>query len=174
MSRKAVLIAGSPSAPSRSTAVLDDFGRKLALRGFAVDHHSLDRFNLEDLVRGRVESESVARFLHDVQGASGIVFSTPVYKATYAGVLKLIIDLIAPTALEGRALIAIATARLEPHLAQVDESFQRLYRFFKGSIPLPSLGLLDTQIVTAPELALDDVGRAAFESALDRFSEAAR
>jgi len=82
--------------------------------------------------------------------------------------------LIAPTALEGKALLAITTARLEPHLSQVDESFQRLYRFFRGSIGLSSLGLSDEQLGVdeAGSLILDSPARFALEQALERLTGA--
>ena len=37
-----------------------------------------------------------------VSSASAVVFSSPVYKATYSGGLKLLIDLIPPDALRGK------------------------------------------------------------------------
>ena len=174
MAHTAVLVAGSPADSSRSSAVLQAFGTELAARGFALETYSVRSFPLEDLVFGRAESESVQRFLQSVHGASAVVFSTPVYKATYAGALKLIIDLIAPNALENKALLAITTARLEGHLSQVDESFQRLYRFFRGSIGLSSLGLGDVQLLQggAAGLELDSPARFAFEQALRRLIEA--
>jgi FMN reductase len=172
MTGSIVLIAGSPAVESRSSFVLDAFGQALTARGFSIERYSLTSFALEDLVRGRAESESVARFLKSVAGARGVVFSTPVYKATYAGVLKLIIDLLAPPALEGKAALAITTARLEPHLAEVDESFQRLYRFFRGSVGLHSLGLLDTQLGTPAALDLDESAQRALDDAIAKFSAA--
>ena len=150
------------------------FGARLEAQGFTLQSYSVRSFGLEDLVYGRAESETVRRFLHSVQEASALVFATPVYKATYAGTLKLMVDLIAPTALENKALLAITTARLEPHLSQVDESFQRLYRFFRGSIGLGSLGLSDDQLGAADSagLILDSPGRFAYEQALERLTGA--
>ncbi len=174
MAHTAVLVAGSPAESSRSSLVLQAFGTQLAARGFVLETYSIRSFVLEDLVHGHAESESVQRFLKSVNDASVVVFSTPVYKATYAGALKLIIDLIAPTALENKVILAITTARLEPHLSQVDESFQRLYRFFRGSIGVASLGLGDAQLLQggAAGLELDSPARFAFEQALRRLIEA--
>ena len=174
MTKRAVLVAGSPAENSRSGRVLAAFGAQLEARGFALESYSVRSFGLEDLVYGGAESETVKRFLRSVEEANAVVFATPVYKATYAGALKLIIDLIAPTALEGKALLAITTARLEPHLSQVDESFQRLYRFFRGSIGLSSLGLSDEQlsISDGARVVLDSPARFAFEQAVERLTGA--
>ena len=172
MTRRIVLVAGSPAAQSRSTALLDAFGVALTARGFSPIRYALADFPLQDLLRGRAESEPIRRFLSDIEQARGVVFSTPTYKATFAGALKIMIDLLAPSALEGKAALAITSARLEPHLAQIDDSFQRLYRFFKGSNGLASLGVLDAQL--GPQLALDGTAQSAFDAAVERFSAAAR
>jgi len=176
MSKTAVLVAGSPADNSRSSLILQAFGRELEARGFELETYSIRSFALEDLVYGRAESETVQRFLQSVSRASAVVFATPVYKATYAGALKLIIDLVAPTGFQNKALLAITTARLEAHLSQVDESFQRLYRFFQGSIGLSSLGLNDAQLTLrdGEPVQLDSAARDAFGAALQRLSEALR
>jgi FMN reductase len=173
MTRRAILIAGSPTQNSRSTALLGAFGRALAERDWELSTYSVESFPPEALLRGEFKLEAVARFLENIKGAAAIVFSTPVYKATYAGSLKVIIDLIDPTALAGKALLAIATARLEAHLGEVDGSFQRLYAFFQGSRGLPSVALLDGQVGTAEALTLDSTAKSAFEAALRALEAAA-
>ena len=181
MTRSIVLVAGSPAAQSRSSALLDAFGVALTARGLRPIRYALADFPLAELVHGSAENEPTRRFLSDVALARGIVFSTPTYKATYAGALKIIIDLLAPSALEGKAALAITSARLEPHLSEIDDSFQRLYRFFKGSTGLVSLGVLDGQLSysAAPgaqeglQLALDATAQRAFDAAVERFSAAA-
>lgn len=172
MASTAILIAGSPSPSSRSTSLLDHFGQALVRRGFQTETVSIESFPSDVLLHGKFEAESVTRFADSLRRASALVFSTPVYKATYAGALKVIIDLIDPKALEGKALLALATARLEPHLAEVDLSFQRLYAFFKGSRPLPTLGLLDPQVGAPGAIALDNVAQRAFDDAVQRLAEA--
>jgi FMN reductase len=172
MSHRALLIAGSPTASSRSTAVLNAFAKELERRSWQTETYGLDSFPAEALLRGRFDAEPVQRFIGSVRSASALVFSTPVYKATYAGSLKTIIDLIEPMALEGKALLGIATARLEPHLAEVDLGFQRLYAFFKGSRGLATLGLLDPQVGAAAAISLDAAAQKAFDAALDRLQGA--
>lgn len=174
MTRRAILIAGSPTQNSRSTAVLGAFGRALAEHDWELSSYSIESFPPEALLRGEFKLEAVTRFTESLKGAAAVVFSTPVYKATYAGSLKVIIDLIDPNALAGKALLAIATARLEAHLSEVDASFQKLYAFFQGSRGLPSLALLDSQIGPPEALALDSTAKAAFESALRGLEAAAR
>jgi FMN reductase len=99
-----------------------------------------------------------------VRSAKALVFATPVYKAVYSGGLKTI--LIAPDGLEGKALLAVATAKLDAHGATVDAAFQGLYDFFRGSPRLRTLFLLDKQLtLEGSTLTLDDAARSALDAA---------
>ncbi|HET9959158.1 MAG TPA: NAD(P)H-dependent oxidoreductase [Polyangiaceae bacterium] len=172
MSKQVVLISGSPSHPSRSGTVLDWFGRALREAGWQVETFTLDDFEPAALVRAQAEDPAVTRVRRAVDSAAGVVLSTPVYKATYAGALKLIVDLFDPKALQGKALLGIGTARIPEHLSEVEVSFQRLAQFFQGSVHVPGLGLLDADLGASPNYALTQTGRVAFEAALARYLEA--
>ena len=163
---KALLVAGSPSRSSRSTWVLESFGEHLRSRGVEVARVSLEDFDAEALLRGKTEHPSVNAFLAKVRDSTALVLSTPVYKSTYAGSLKTIVDLIDPAGLEGKRLLGIATARLEFHLQTVSESFLQLSRFFRGCIALPSIALLDAQIGQPGAFKLDAVAEAALDDAV--------
>lgn len=172
MSHRAVLVPGSPTQSSRSTALLHAFGERLRRHDFELELFPIEAFPPEALLAGRFQVDAVARFAGAIKRASAIVFSTPVYKATYSGALKTIVDLIDPTALEGKVALAIATARLEAHLGEVDQAFQRLYGFFRGARGLPSLTLLDRDLGTTGDLALNEVATSAFDDAVQRLTRA--
>lgn len=165
-SAEVLFIAGSPGANSRSTALLDALAEPLRNAGVSVRHFGLRDFAAEALVLGQFDAPDVTAFVAAVRSAKALVFATPVYKAVYSGGLKAIIDLIAPDALEGKALLALATAKLAAHGATVDAAFQGLYDFFRGSRRLPTLFLLDGQLkLEGGALTLDDAGRRALDSA---------
>ena len=159
-----LLIAGSPGGSSRGAALLEELAKRLQGSGLSVKHYGLRDFSAEALVLGKFDAPDVAAFLAAVRSAKALVFATPVYKAVYSGGLKTIIDLIAPDGLEGKALLAVATAKLDAHGATVDRAFQGLYDFFRGSRRLQTLFLLDSQLkVEGSALTLD----AAAEKAVD-------
>jgi FMN reductase len=172
MSHRAVLVPGSPTQNSRSTVLLHAFGERLRRDDFEIEVFPIDAFPSEALLAGRFQVDAVTRFANAIKQANAIVFSTPVYKATYSGALKTIVDLIEPTALEGKAALAIATGRLEAHLREVDQAFQRLYAFFRGSRGLPSVTLLDRDLGASAEVALNEVATSAFDEAVLRLTRA--
>src|SRR5262245_6433740 len=159
-----LLIAGSPGGSSRSAALLHALSERLQRDNLSVRQYGLRDFPSEALVLGKFDAPEAPAFLAAVKSAKALVFATPVYKAVYSGGLKTILDLIAPDGLEGKALLAVATAKLDAHGATVDAAFQGLYDFFRGSRRLPTLFLLDSQLkVEGDSLTLD----AAAEKAVD-------
>jgi FMN reductase len=150
MSREVVLITGSPQPQSRSSRVLQSLDERLARAGIRSKTYGLSDFAAEDLVFARTSSPAVQQYLADVQSASAVLFSTPVYKATYSGGLKLLLDLIPPEALRGRTVLAIATARVGRHFSGVQRGFEELYRFFDVGLAIPSILLLDEQVRLEP------------------------
>jgi FMN reductase len=98
-----------------------------------------------DVLAGRTKAPSVARFLEAVNRAEGLVLATPVYKATYSGALKAVVDLIAQDALVGRKAIGIATTKLAAHGVEVAAAYRALFAFFRLAHG-ETLVLLDSEI----------------------------
>ena len=150
MSRQVVLIAGSPQLESRSSRVLQSLNERLVAAGIRTKTYQLGDFDPADLVFARSTAPAVQQYLADVQSASAVLFSTPVYKATYSGGLKLLLDVIPPDALRGRTVLAVATARIGRHFAGVQRALDELYLFFDVGLAIPSVLLLDEQARIEP------------------------
>lgn len=170
MPREVVLITGSPQIHSRSSRVLQSLDERLARVGIRSKTYGLNDFPAEDLVFARTDKPAVQQYLADIQAASAVLFSTPVYKATYSGGLKLLIDLIPPEALRGRTVLAIVTARVGRHLDGVQRAFEELYRFFDVGLAIPSILLLDEQVRLEPPHGVVYDSNA--ESAIDKAATA--
>jgi FMN reductase len=133
VSRAIVFVAGSPAATSRSTLVARRVARELEALDLSTTFFSLADFDAADVFHGRTQAASVAPFLRAVDQAAALVLSTPVYKATYAGGLKAIVDLIAPDAIVGRPALGIATVKLDAHAVEVATAYANLFRFFRAA-----------------------------------------
>ena len=143
MTIDALFIGGSPSTTSRSSALLGHLARQLDA---ATKSYGPRDFPAEDLLLARTNTPVIAAFLREVGEAKVVVLGTPVYKAVYSGALKLIVDLIAPDALADKVVLGVATAKLDAHGQTVARAYDELFRFFRGSRPLPTLFLLDRQL----------------------------
>lgn len=129
---KLVFVAGSPSGTSRSARVAKELERYVRRRaGVDAESFTLQDFEPTNVWTANAEAHDVKKFIAAVTEADGIVLSTPVYKATYTGVLKSIVDLIPPDALEGKVGLPIATGRRAAHLESAARAYSDLFTFFR-------------------------------------------
>jgi FMN reductase len=163
MSRELVFLTTSPSATSRSTFVATQVAAAAERAGIRPTFFSVGDFDAADVLSGRTKAPSVARFLEAVSRAEGIVLSTPVYKATYSGALKAVVDLIAQDALVGRKALGIATTKLGAHGVEVAAAYRALFAFFRLDQG-ETLVLLDAEVTLDAQggtLSSDAAGRLA-------------
>jgi FMN reductase len=167
MSRKLIFIAGSPTVESRSARLLDGIAALLREGNIVTRSYSPLDFDPRVLVHANSTDPRLQSFIQDVQRSDGLVVATPVYKGTFAGSLKVLLDVIPPDALDGKATLGIATARQPAHLQGAAAGLDGIFEFFRAGNKLAPLLLPDDQIFGSqepPELsgrALDEIRSAA-------------
>ena len=114
-----VALAGSPSANSRSTALL-----RHVLASFP-DAMPRTEIVLRDLpaaalVRADVDDPAIRSARAQVAAARLVVIATPIYKASYSGLLKTFLDLLPQDALRGKTVLALGTGGSAAHLLALD------------------------------------------------------
>ena len=139
-----VALAGSPSANSRSTALL---------------RHVLDRFAdvqpcheivLRDLppralVRAEVDDPAIRRAREQVAAARLVVVATPIYKASYSGLLKTFLDLLPQDALRGKTVLVLGTGGSAAHLLALDYALKPVLAALGARHILDSIYAVDAQ-----------------------------
>ena len=171
--RPAVLIAGSPRQSSRSRALLAQVENSLISHGWQPTLLDLSSFSADALL-GRRADPVVRAALESVRGAALIVAATPVYRATYSGLLKTFFDLLGTGDLDGKPAIAFATGASPDHAGAISSGLVPLFESvgarvvaslyatdaeFRGGEPDPSLSArIETTIRTA--LGIDSNGHA--------------
>jgi FMN reductase len=113
-------IAGSPSDPSRSSALLRLALEELSSLGLGTQTIDLHRLPAEALLSARTRDPAIAEALGAVCSASIVVVATPIYKAAYSGLLKTFLDLLPQDALDGKIVLPLATGGSMGHLLAVD------------------------------------------------------
>ncbi|HEV8264083.1 MAG TPA: NAD(P)H-dependent oxidoreductase [Gemmatimonadales bacterium] len=135
-SMPALGVSGSPAAASRSRTLLE---RAL----IALERHGagVQRVHLADLpadaLLGRREDPAVQRALAAVQETRILVVSTPIYRATYSGLLKVFFDLLPQDALAGKVAVAIATGASPAHCLALDHGLHPLFASV-GAVVVPT------------------------------------
>jgi FMN reductase len=146
-----LLLAGSPSAPSRSTRLLHYTGEKLALLG-----HRYQRLQVRDLPATALLQADfgdaglvAARAL--VAQAEALVIATPVYKAAYSGVLKAFLDLLPQDGLKGKLVLPLATGGSQSHMLALDYALRPVLSSLGAQHVLPSIYATDAQVLWTEE-----------------------
>ncbi|AMO99241.1 FMN reductase [Collimonas arenae] len=153
-----LLLAGSPSAPSRSTRVLHHVGEKLALLG-----HRYSKLDVRDLpgdalLRADFKHPEIQAALSQVAEATAVVVATPVYKAAYSGVLKAFLDLLPQFGLTDKLVLPLATGGSQSHMLALDYALRPVLSSLAAKHVLPSIYATEAQVMWSEQdgLSLDE------------------
>ncbi len=123
---RAVGISGSPSATSKSRVLVEYALAQLAARG--AETRLIDLATLPaDALLGRGTAPPISAALDTVTCARVVVAGTPVYRATYSGLLKVFFDLLPQDSLVGKIGIPIVTGHGSAHSLAVDYGLRPLF-----------------------------------------------
>jgi FMN reductase len=171
-----LVLAGSPSARSRTTALAAHVGAELAADGHDVALLDLRSLPAEALLRADTTDAVVADAVEQVRAADALVVATPVYKAAYSGLLKVFLDLLPQTALRDKVVLPLATGGTVAHVLALDYALRPVLVSLGAAHVTPGRFVLDTHVdhtsggpvLPDPE-ARDCVARttAAFRAAID-------
>jgi FMN reductase len=141
-----VSISGSPSTRSRSGVVLRHAAQWLTDHGVGVKTVRIQDFNAEDLLYARFDSPAVIEFIEAVAKADGLLIGTPVYKASFSGALKTLLDLLPERSLHGKVVLPLATGGSIAHMLAVDYALKPVLSALKCQEVLHGVFAIDSQI----------------------------
>lgn len=141
-----VTLAGSPSQRSRSGVLLDVARNWLHQRGAEVRSYAVRDFPAEDLLHARFDSPRVIELIEQVARADGLVIATPVYKASIAGALKVLLDLLPERALSHKVVLPLATGGSNAHMLAVDYALKPVLAALKAQETLHGVFAEDNQV----------------------------
>ncbi|WP_175400395.1 NAD(P)H-dependent oxidoreductase, partial [Streptomyces prasinopilosus] len=108
--------------------------------------------------------------------ADGVVVGTPVYKASYSGVLKALLDLLPQYALAGKTVLPLATGGSIAHVLAIDYALRPVLSSMGAAHIVQGRFILDEDI-TVHDDGSPAVARGAADAlaqVVDRFSAALR
>ncbi len=138
-----LILTGSPSLVSRTAALAHHVGDELALAGHDVSSLDVRDLPADALLAASTAVPAIAAAVQAVIGADALVVATPIYKASYSGLLKAFLDLLPQGALAGKVVLPLATGGTIAHLLAIDYSLR------------PVLASLGARHVTAGRFVLD-------------------
>ncbi|RYF74775.1 MAG: FMN reductase (NADPH) [Comamonadaceae bacterium] len=146
-----LLIAGSPSGPSRSTALLEAVGDRLARRAARIERVTVRDLPAHALLLAEWTHPALVQAIDHVARAQVVVVATPVYKAAYSGVLKVFLDLLAQGALKGKTVLPLATGGSPHHMLALDYALRPVLQSLSARHILPGVYATDAQFTASPD-----------------------
>lgn len=132
-----VAISGALHEPSRTTALVEAIADEIQGRCNAVvTHLRLGERGREfggALTRAEL-GESARHALEQIEQADVVVVGTPVYRGSYTGVLKHVVDLIDQTSLRDTPVLVAATGGSDHHSLVIDHELKPLFAFFEAAV----------------------------------------
>lgn len=119
-----LILTGSPSARSRTSALAHHVGDELALDGHDVTVLPLRELPAGALLSADTADPAIAAAVRQVIAADALIVATPIYKASYSGLLKVFLDLLPQSALQGKVVLPLATGGTVAHLLAIDYSLR--------------------------------------------------
>ncbi|KTC33300.1 NADPH-dependent FMN reductase [Pseudomonas sp. ABAC21] len=141
-----VTLGGSPSQRSRSGVLLEKTRQWLQDKGVEVVSYQVRDFPAEDLLHARFDSPKVVDLLQQVANADGLVIATPVYKASFSGALKTVLDLLPERALAHKVVLPMAAGGSIAHMLAVDYALKPVLSALKAQELLHGIFAEDSQI----------------------------
>ena len=82
-------------------------------------------------------SDQTRQAVEAIDQASGVVLASPVYRGSYSGVLKNLLDVVPLTALEGKPVAMLALGASREHYLAVDQQLRQVMAWF-GALVIPT------------------------------------
>lgn len=149
-----LLLAGSPSTPSRSTRLLHHVGERLALLGHRYVKLHVRDLPAQALVHADFADPVLKAAREQVAQADAVIIATPVYKAAYSGLLKTFLDLLPQDGLKGKLVLPIATGGSQSHMLALDYGLRPVLSALEARHVLPSIYATEQQIGWSAEAGL--------------------
>lgn len=119
-----VIISGSPSKLTRLKGITDYAEHYLKQEGHSVEHIYVSDIPAEDLIFANFNSNAVQSANDKVAKADAVIVASPVYKASFTGILKTYLDLIPQCGLENKVVLPLMLGGTISHLLAIDYSLK--------------------------------------------------
>jgi FMN reductase len=144
-----VVISGSPSVPSRSAALAGHVAEDLRGRGFELAAIQVRELPATELVHGKTGSPEITAAIALIERADALVIATPIYKASYTGVLKIFLDVLPQFAFAGKVVLPLVTGGTIAHVLALDYALRPVLVSLGAQHVVNGLFVLDKAIAVS-------------------------
>ena len=142
-----LLLGGSPAAISSTGRFLEHLGERLAQHGHRVHRLQVRELPAHALLHADTADLAIKRALAAVADADAVVIATPVYKASFTGLLKAFLDLLPQDGLAGKLVLPLATGGSQSHMLALDYALRPVLHALDARHVLTSIYATSQQLV---------------------------
>ena len=143
---KAIIINGGNTKQSRLTAIQQKVEEFFEQEGIIFHSNYVHELPAADLIRANFASEDIQHAHQQVAEAEIVVILTPIYKASFTGILKTYLDLLPQKAFEGKRIVPIAVGGSLGHLLAVEYALKPVLSVLGATEILNTVYIIDQQI----------------------------
>lgn len=130
-------LSGNITKPSRTSSLvhhlLDSSARQVEASTSLVEIADLIP-DFADLLGPSANSTAAWDVIQTIEAADALVVASPVYKASYTGGLKYLLDFLTPDALAGKPVMIAATGGSANHALVTEHLLRPLFGFFNAQV----------------------------------------
>ncbi|RJQ81967.1 FMN reductase (NADPH) [Pseudonocardiaceae bacterium YIM PH 21723] len=167
-----VVLSGSPSASSRTAVLAAHVAARLTAQGHTIQVIKVRDLPPAALLAGNTADPQIAAAVAAIESADGVVAASPVYKASFSGLLKTLLDLLPQFALAGKVVLPVLTGGTQAHVLALDYALRPVLSSLGADHIVPGWFVLDRTIdkETGPHPEV----HGPLHTVVDRFSIALR
>ncbi|MFS0638843.1 NADPH-dependent FMN reductase [Mesobacillus foraminis] len=117
---KVAIITGAPNDQSRLNGILNYALTLLREEGISSEVIKVHALPAEDLITAKFDSLAITEANRIIKDSDGLLVLTPVYKASYSGILKTYLDLLPQKILEDKIILPLVIGGSFGHLLTID------------------------------------------------------
>lgn len=142
-----VALVGNPRPASRTLGAASALARTLADRlGADVAPTTVDLATLAPVLHAQPRTADLDAALATVAGADVLVVATPVYKASFTGLLKSFLDLYGPDGLAGVVAVPLVVSAAPAHALVGEVHLRPVLVELGATVPTRALSVLDADL----------------------------
>ncbi|PDO10811.1 MAG: FMN reductase (NADPH) [Candidatus Reconcilbacillus cellulovorans] len=139
-------ISGAPAETSRVNGLIGYARRKLEENGVSVRTIQVTALPHSDLLLGKSDGAPIREAVDSTTLADGVIVASPVYKATYSGILKTFLDLLPPKGLSGKPVLPLFVGGTIAHLLAIDFGLKPVLSVLGARCLLQGVYAVDDQV----------------------------
>lgn len=144
MSKRIIVLLGSPNKKSRSSALAYEVVRHI--ENAKAEFISLDDIDSKALLQADFKHDDIKELSSKVVAADAVILATPVYKASITAGLKAFIDVLPENSLKGKTILSLASGGSIAHLLAIDHALHPIITSLKAERFIPTVFATDVDI----------------------------